>query len=147
MKTIKTKILMKNKKKLPKKSMEVYILCCDKSRIKSPKMANHHKFPQICAEDCDLLTLFSTRGGQKGPPYQLSPVTSTNVIPSTSPKLLNLNQDRLPKKQFFWSNPYKIEIMITSLIEMLDSSNFDHIITSTIKFESHDKILLVMSWT
>ena len=25
----------------------------------------------------------------------------------------------LKKNQFFWSNPYKIEIMITSLIEML----------------------------
>ena len=39
-----------------------------------------------------------------------------------------------PKKLFFWSNPYKIEIMITSLIEMLELPNFGHMITSTILF-------------
>ena len=88
--------------------------------------------------------------GQKGLPTSFSPVTSTNVrfgpqnfltfsfnpfarvvqnfkfLPSTSPKLLNLNQDNLSKKQFFWSNPYKIEIMITFLIEMLQLPNFGH---------------------
>ena len=64
--------------------------------------------------------------GQKDPATSLSSVTSTNLwnspqnflnfsfdpsatlvkhfkfVPSTSPKLLNLNQE----KGFFWSNPY-----------------------------------------
>ena len=51
------------------------------------------------------------------------------------------------KKWFFWSNPYKFEIVITSLIEMQVLPNFGHMATSTIWFESHDKILLVTSWT
>ena len=51
--------------------------------------------------------------------------------PSASPKLLNLNQDHLPKKkQYFWSNPYKIEVMITFLIETLQLPNFGHMTTS-----------------
>ena len=108
--------------------------------------------------------------GQKGPPTSFSSVTSTNVgfgpqnfltfsfnpfatlvqnfkfVPSASPKLLNLNQDHPSKKAIFWSNLYKIEIMITFLIEMLQLSNFGHMTTSTIKIESRHKILLVTSW-
>ena len=38
----------------------------------------------------------------------------------------------LKKKRFFWSNPYKIEVVITSLIEMLQLPNFGHMNTSTI---------------
>ena len=79
------------------------------------------------------LTLFRIwgEGGQKGPATSFSSVTSTNVgispqnfltfsfnpfdrlvwnfkfVPSTSPKLLNLNQDHPWKKRFFWPNPYK----------------------------------------
>ena len=34
------------------------------------------------------------------------------------------------KNQSFWSNPYKIEVMITSLIEMLELPNFGHMTTS-----------------
>ena len=61
-------------------------------------------------------------------------------MPSTSPKLLSLNQDYPSKKWFFWSNPYKIEVMVTSLIEMLDLPNFGHMTTlTTINF-------LVTSW-
>ena len=61
-------------------------------------------------------------------------------MPSTSPKLLSLNQDHPSKKWFFWSNPYKIEVMVTSLIEMLDLPNFGHMTTlTTINF-------LVTSW-
>ena len=95
-------------------------------------------------------------GGAKGPPTSFSPVTSTNVgtrpqnfltfsfdpfdklvsnfkfVPSASPKLLNLNQDQPSKKCFFWSNPYKIEVMITSLTQMLESPNFGHMTTSII---------------
>ena len=48
---------------------------------------------------------------------------------------------------FFWSNPYKIEIIITSLTEMLELLNFGHMTTSTILFALRDKILLMTSWT
>ena len=55
------------------------------------------------------------------------------VISSASPKLLNLNEDHPPKKWFFWSNPYKIEIMTTSLIEKLELlASFAHMTTPTI---------------
>ena len=37
-----------------------------------------------------------------------------------------------------------MEVVITSLIEMLD---FKHMTTSTLKFESPDKVLLFKSWT
>ena len=36
------------------------------------------------------------------------------------------------KKQFFWSNSYKIEVMITSFTEMLELPNFDHMTTLTL---------------
>ena len=36
------------------------------------------------------------------------------------------------KNCFFWSNPFKIEVMITSLIEMPYLPNFDQMTTSTI---------------
>ena len=95
-------------------------------------------------------------GGPKSPPSSFSPVTSRNVgfglqnfltfsfnpfttlvqnfkfVTSASPKLLNLNQDHPSKKRFFWSNPYKIEVMITFLIEMLQLPNFGHVTTSII---------------
>ena len=47
---------------------------------------------------------------------------------------------------FLWSNPYKSEVMITSLVEMLELPNFGRMIISTLQFESCDKILLVTSW-
>ena len=59
-------------------------------------------------------------------------VLNFKVIPTASPKFLNLNQDHPSKKWFFWSNPYKIEVMITSLIEILGSPNFGHMTTSTV---------------
>ena len=37
--------------------------------------------------------------------------------------------------------------MIISLIEMLELPNFGHMTTSTMKFESLDKILLITPWT
>ena len=111
-------------------------------------------------------------GGQKGPPpTNFCPVTSTNVgispqnfltfslnpfstllqnfkvVPSASHKLLNLNQDHPSKKRFSWSNAYKIEVVRTSVIEMLELPNFGHMSTSTIQFESSDNILLVASST
>ena len=36
------------------------------------------------------------------------------------------------KKRFFWSNPYKIEFMLTSLIEMLGLPSFGDMTISTI---------------
>ena len=88
--------------------------------------------------------------GAKRPFYHFfSPVTSTNVeinpqdfltfsfnpfaflvwnvkaIPSASQKILNLNQEHPPKKWFLWPDRYEIEIMMTSLIEMLELPNFD----------------------
>ena len=42
--------------------------------------------------------------------------------------LLNLNQEHPSKKWFFWPNPYKHEVMTTSLIEMLELPNFGHMI-------------------
>ena len=90
---------------------------------------------------------------KKALPTSLSPVTSSNVeirpknfltfsfnpfvtlvqnfkfISSASPKLLNLNQEHSSKNRFFWLNPYKLEVMTKSLIEL---SNFGHMTTSTI---------------
>ena len=40
-----------------------------------------------------------------------------------------------------------IEVMITSLIAMLELPDFDHMTTYTMQFESRDKILLVASRT
>ena len=37
----------------------------------------------------------------------------------------------LTKNWFFWSNPYKIEVMTTPLIEMLELPNFDYMNTLT----------------
>ena len=37
--------------------------------------------------------------------------------------------------------------MIASLIETLELPNFGHMITSTMSFESGDKILLMTSWS
>ena len=92
---------------------------------------------------------------QKSPPTSFSPKISTNVgiipknfltfsfnhfaklllnvkaIPSASPKLLNLKQEHTSKKWFFRSNPYKIVVMITSLIEILQLTNFGHMNKST----------------
>ena len=68
-------------------------------------------------------------------------------MPSASPKLLNLNQDHPAKKRFFWSNLYKIKVMITSLTEIPELPNFGQMTKFTLLFESRDNILLVMSWT
>ena len=66
-------------------------------------------------------------------------VWNFKVIPSASLNLLNLNYEHPLKNWFLWSNPYKIEVNITFLIEMLELLNFDHdhiynIICLTIKF-------------
>ena len=47
---------------------------------------------------------------------------------------------------FFLSNLYKIEVMKTSPIEMLELQNFGQVTTPTITFEVDHKIPLVTSW-
>ena len=90
----------------------------------------------------EILTLFRMEGA-KSPPTSFSTVTSLNVriIPKTfwllvlillphrckilSPYLVPVpnywtwTKTTPQKKWFFWSNPYKIELKISSLIEML----------------------------
>ena len=61
--------------------------------------------------------------------------------------IFNPIQDGGPKNWVFWSDLYKIQFMITSLIEMLMLQNFGYMSTSTIWLESTDKILLVTSCT
>ena len=65
----------------------------------------------------------------------------------SAPNYWTLIKTTPQKKCFFWSNPYKIEVMITSLIKLLELPKFGHITISTIYFESHDKVLLVTPWT
>ena len=43
----------------------------------------------------------------------------------------------LPKKWFFWSNPYKIEVMITSVTEMLVTKLWSH---------DHIYIIIWITW-
>ena len=48
---------------------------------------------------------------------------------------INANVTMVPpaqKKRYFWSNPYKIEVMITSLTEMLELPNFGYMTTFTL---------------
>ena len=59
-------------------------------------------------------------------------LTNFKAIPSASPKLLNLNHDGTSKKWFFWSSLYKIEVMITCLIKILELQNFGQMTTAII---------------
>ena len=102
------------------------------------------KILEVTGRILTCLTLFSMGGrGQKGLSYQFFPCNfwksktfsfnpGVKFIPSTSPKLLNVNQDHPPKKRFFWSSSYKIDVMITSLIQILELPNFGHMTTATI---------------
>ena len=67
-------------------------------------------------------------------------------MPSTTLKLVNLNQDNASKKSVFLAKSLKIKVMITFLIEMLELPSFGNMNTS-IEFETHDKTLLMTSWT
>ena len=123
--------------------IEQAYICCDTNLVINPIQDTGAKSP--------------TTPPPLPSPTSFSPVTSTNRVPnpqnflafsfnpfatmvkncrvisSASPKLLNLNEDHPPKKWFFWSNPYKIEIMITSLIEKIELlANFSHMTTPTI---------------
>ena len=67
----------------------------------------------------------------------LVPVSNNSTWTKTTPQ----------KKWFFYSDPYKIEVTITSLIEMLELPNFGHMTTPTIQFDSRNKISLVSSYS
>ena len=58
-------------------------------------------------------------------------------MPSTRPKLLNLDQYHL-SKNVFWSNPYKVKVKMISLIEILELPNFGDMTLLTIRFQSRD---------
>ena len=105
------------------------------------------------------LTFFSIEGGD----YQFSHVTSTNIGISplklstfqllcytclrsylvSNPNYWTWTSSTPQKKRIFFSNLYKIKVMITSLIVMLELPNFFHMTTFTIWFDSPRKILLV----
>ena len=54
------------------------------------------------------------------------------AISSTNLTLLNFNEDDHPiENVFFWSDPYKIEAMKTSFIDMLELPNFAHTMTTS----------------
>ena len=65
-------------------------------------------------------------------------IVSSYCFPSEIQKFItHLNpitwtKTTLQKKRFFWSNPYKIEVMITSLLEILELPNFGHMTRFTI---------------
>ena len=121
-----------------------------------------------------LLQLLDVFLVQKGPPLPLtrfSHVTPTNVWISPQnfltfsfkpfatlmqiyssylvsvPNYWTWTKTTPQKKWFIWSNGYKLEVMINSLIEMLELPNFSQVTTSTIWFKSGDKVLLVTSFT
>ena len=52
----------------------------------------------------------------------------------------------IKKNGFSGQIMYKIELIKTSFLEMLELQNFGDMTTSTIYFESRDKTLLVTSW-
>ena len=89
-----------------------------------------------------ILTLFKMAGSKAPtPPYHFSLVTSAkvgispqNFLTFSSNPFVTLvyNFKAIPRTGCFWSNPYKIGVVITSLIEMLQLPNFGHITTSTI---------------
>ena len=49
-----------------------------------------------------------------------------------SVQIIELEPSTPQENWFLWSNPFKIEVMITSLVEILELSIFGHMTTSTI---------------
>ena len=90
-----------------------------------------------------FLNPIQMRGGKAPLPTSFSPITFFSQAQIIE---LKLRPPRLQKKKkwFFWSNAYKIEVMITSLIEVEQLQIFGHMATST--SHSRDIILLVTSW-
>ena len=53
-------------------------------------------------------------------------------MPCASPKLLKVNQEHPSKNGFFCSDPCKIKVMITFLIEIVELPNFGHMTRPTL---------------
>ena len=68
--------------------------------------------------------------------FQFQPLCHTGVKfqghTQCQSQIIELQLTAPLKKLFFLVNLYKIDVMITSLIEMLELPNFDHMINSTI---------------
>ena len=78
--------------------------------------------------------------------YQLGPKTFWLLILTLFPHWCKISSSYLlpvpnywtwpktthQKKRFSWSNPYKIEVLITSLTEMIELPNFGHMTTFTL---------------
>ena len=75
----------------------------------------------------------------------LCKISSLHLVPV--PNYWTWTKTTPQKEQCFWPNPYKIEVVITFVMEMLQLPNFGHMNTSTIYFEPRDKIFLVTSST
>ena len=67
-------------------------------------------------------------------------------LPSANPKLFNLNQT-YPSKKLFFSGEILIHLLISFKKMLVTKHASYYMTTSTISFESDDKILLVTSWT
>ena len=61
----------------------------------------------------------------------LNPFFYTLTFPRIGVRIIELEPNKLSKICFFWSNPYKSEVMITSLKEILELSKFGYMTTST----------------
>ena len=137
----------------------VYRFVCRISNIVWCPVDDGTVFTEICFNiNTEFLTLFRT-GGKKAPtthpPTSFSPLTSASIGISSqniltfslnpyltlvqnlkaiifNSKLLNLNQEHPSKNWFFWSSPYKIEVMITSVIKMFKLPNFSHVTASAV---------------
>ena len=104
-----------------------------------------------------FLTLFRMGGGAGGAPYQFFPCSfceRTKLAPKTFwllvltfladwckvsslqlvpvPTYWTSTKTTRQKKRFLWSNLYKIDVMITSLIQMVQLPNFGHMTKPTI---------------
>ena len=80
------------------------------------------------------------RGGKDPLPPSFFPVTFFSLA-----QIIELEPRPPPQKKCsFWSNPYKIEVMITSPIEVQQLQIFVHLAISI--SDSRGNILLVTSW-
>ena len=76
-----------------------------------------------------LTVLFSvTSANAEIRPKNFLTFSFNTLVPITSPKLLTLSQDHPSEKRF----PHKIEVIITSLTEMVELPNFDHMTAFTL---------------
>ena len=93
--------------------------------------------------------------------YELSPKTFWLLVSTPLSHLCKISRSYLvtvsnywtwtrsapQKNRSLWSNSYKIKVMVTSPIVMIELSNFGHTTAFKIWFQSRDNSLLVVSWT